>query len=164
MIVVSDASPLILLAKLDRLGLLWDLFETKVTVLRSVVDEVLCDQAGIVERQRLEEFFGSHGQIVDFAETDVESRSLSLSDQYTLTYCLRNQADWLIVDERLLRRVARANGISVVGVLGVLAQSVRVGKRSKADARRDVEVAIAEHGLRISVALYQRVMQELGHD
>jgi len=135
---------------------------TKVTVLRCVADEVLCERAGIVERQRLETFLGADAQVVDFSETDVESWSLSLSDQCSLTYCMRNRADWLVADERLLRRVARAKGISVVGALGILLQAVRAGNLSRSDARQDVEAAIAEHGLRISVALYQRVLQELG--
>ena len=42
-------------------------------------------------------------------------------------------------------------------------QSARMGKLSRDEARRDVEAAISEHGLRISVALYQRVLQELGN-
>jgi predicted nucleic acid-binding protein len=77
---------------------------------------------------------------------------------------MRNRADWLVADERLLRRVARAKGISVVGALGILLQAVRAGNLSRIDARQDVEAAIARHGLCISVALYQRVIQEPGQD
>ena len=95
MIVVSDASPLIILSKLDRLHLLTALFDTDITVLRCVASEVLGERAGILERQRLDAFFESDVRIVEFSGSDLASKALSASDQSTLTYCEENKADWL---------------------------------------------------------------------
>lgn len=161
MIVVSDASPLIILAKLDRLHLLGSLFDAEITVLRCVVDEVLGERAGILERQRLEAFFESSARIIEFTGSDLDSKALSASDQSTLTYCEQNDADWLVADERLLRRIAKGNGIAVIGTMGILLEAVRRNLLSKAEVKRDVQKAVGEHGLRISVSLYQRILEEL---
>ena len=161
MIVVSDASPLIILAKLDRLPLISRLFDAEITVLRCVVNEVLGERAGILERQRLEAFFASSARIVEFTGSDLASKALSASDQSTLTYCEQTKADWLVADERLIRRIAKGKGIAVIGTLGILLQSVRRNIHSKSEAKQDVQKAVGEHGLRISVALYQRILQEL---
>jgi predicted nucleic acid-binding protein len=160
MIVVSDASPLIFLAKLDRLHLLPGLFGTKITVLQCVSDEVLNDRAGLLEKVRLRDFLKESAEVVSFEESDIESNSLSASDQYSLTYCERHHADWLIADERLLRRVARAKGISTMGFLGILIQAVKAGLLTKRQAKRDFESVIGEHDLRISIVLYQRILRE----
>jgi predicted nucleic acid-binding protein len=161
MIVVSDASPLIILAKLDRLHLLTCLFDAEITVLRCVVSEVLGERAGILERQRLEAFFESSARIVEFSSTDLASKALSACDQSTLTYCEQNKAEWLVADERLLRRIAKGKGIAVIGTMGILLEAVRRNLLSKAEAKQDVQKAVGEHGLRISVALYQRILQEV---
>ena len=161
MIVVSDASPLIILAKLDRLGLLAALFDADITVLRCVVSEVLGERAGLLERQRLETFFEADARIVEFSGSDLASRTLSASDQSSLIYCQQNNADWLVADERLLRRIAGGNGIAVIGTMGILLEAVRREILSKSEANLDVQKAVRDHGLRISIALYQRILQEL---
>ena len=161
MIVVSDASPLIFLAKLDRLDILSELFGGKITVLKCVVDEILNDHAGLVERERFKAFLKEDAHILTFTESDIESRSLSASDQYSLTYCERNQADWLIADERLLRRVAGAKGIATIGFLGLLIRTIGANVLTKEQVKLDLEAAISLHGLRISLTLYQRVLHEL---
>lgn len=161
MIVVSDASPLIILAKLDRLHLLSRLFDAEITVLRCVVSEVLADRAGILERKRLESFLESSARIVEFTGSDLASKALSASDQSTLTWCEQNNANWLIADERLLRRIAKGRGIAVIGTMGILLEAVRRNLLSKVDAKQDLQKAVGEHGLRIAVTLYQRILQEL---
>jgi predicted nucleic acid-binding protein len=161
MIVVSDASPLIILAKLDRLHLLAGLFDTEITVLRCVVSDVLGERAGILERQRLEAFFESDARIVEFSGSDLASRTLGASDQSWLTYCEQNKADWLVADERLLRRIAKGKGIAVIGTMGILLEAVRRNILSRSEAKQDVQKAVGEHGLRISVVLYQRILQEI---
>lgn len=161
MIVVSDASPLIILAKLDRLQLLTRLFDTEITILRYVVREVLVDHAGILERQRLESFFASSARIVEFTGSDLASKALSASDQSTLSYCEQTKADWLVADERLMRSIAKGKGIAVIGTMGILLGAVRRNLLTKVEAKQDIQKAVGEHGLRISVALYQRILQEL---
>ena len=161
MTVVCDASPLIVLAKLDRLNLLNPLFGRDVVVLECVANEVTSRRASVIETQRLTRFFETGAQVVPFSESDVESKSLSKCDQSVLTYALSHSVDWLVVDERLLRRIAIEKGVAVVGTLGVLVESANRRLISRAEARANLQQAVGSHNLRISVALYQRILAEL---
>ena len=111
-VVVCDASPLVFLAKLDRLSLIPSVLGGSVFVLKCIADEVLSDSAGPQERARLDEFL-ERVQIVDFEVSRPPSRSLSRSDQAVLVWAIDNRADWLVADERMLRRIAVAEGIRV---------------------------------------------------
>jgi predicted nucleic acid-binding protein len=51
--VVCDASPLIFLAKVDRLGLIREILGERIVVLQCVADEVESEQADPVEAARL---------------------------------------------------------------------------------------------------------------
>jgi predicted nucleic acid-binding protein len=158
--IVCDASPLIFLAKLNRLDVLPQVLEGEIFVLRCVVNEVLTESAGSVERKRLDEFFAS-AEVVDFAVAEESAGALSRSDRSTLAWAIENGADWLLADERLLRRVATEEGIAVIGFLGVLLLAARRKVLSGAEVRDDIDACVSRHGCRISVALYQRLISEL---
>jgi predicted nucleic acid-binding protein len=159
-IVVCDASPLVFLAKLDRLSLISSVLGGNVFVLKCVAGEVLSDRAGPQEQARLEEFL-EQVQIVDFEVSRPASRSLSRSDQSVLVWAIENRADWLVADERMLRRIAIAERIKVVGFLGLLIAAAQRGILSRPQARLAIDDAVSKHGCRISVDLYQRLLAEL---
>lgn len=164
--IVCDASPLVFLAKLNRLSLIPALLEGDVFILQCVVEEVLAEQAGPVESSRLEAFFRDERvQTVEFERQDAglppTSAALSRSDQLTLAWATEKQADWLIADDRLLRRVAIHHGISVIGFLGIVIGSAKRGILLPGEAREAIREAVSRHECRISVALYQRLLEEL---
>lgn len=160
-VVVCDASPLVFLAKIDRLPLISSVLGGRVFVLKCIADEVVSDSAGPQERARLDEFL-DQVQVVDFKASRPPSRSLSHSDQSVLVWAIENRADWLVADERMLRRIAVAEGIRVVGFLGLLVAAAQRGIVTRPQARRAIDTAVSEHGCRISIDLYQRLMTELG--
>ena len=160
-VVVCDASPLIILAKLNRLHLIADLLGNAIVVLQWVADEVLGERAIPLERQRLNDFLSTVARAIAFEESDIESNALSASDRYTLTYSIRNAVDWLVVDERLMRRVAAEHRIAVMGVLGLIVGAAKHGILTHAESESALREAVGVHGLRISVALYQRVLDAL---
>ena len=49
----------------------------------------------------------------------------------------------------------------MIGTLGLLLEAVRSDVLTKVEAKQGVQQAVGEHGLRISVSLYQRVLEEL---
>lgn len=161
-IVVCDASPLVFLAKLDRLSLISSILGGNVFVPKCIVDEVLSESAGPQERARLNEFL-EQVQIVKSEVSRPPSRSLSRSDQSVLVWAIENHADWLVADERMLRRIAGAEGIRVVGFLGLLIAAARRGILSQSQARLAIDDCISKHGCRISIDLYQRLLVELGY-
>ena len=159
-VIVCDASPLIFLAKLNRLHLISDVLQGRVSVLKCVVDEVSSENAGVTETKRLGAFLDSV-EIVDFQAPEWSSKALSQSDQSTLTWAIEHRADWLVADERLLRRVAREEGISTVGFLGILVEAARQELLLPTEAKEAIDESISRHGCRISVDLYRRILSEL---
>lgn len=161
MIVVCDASPLIFLAKLNRLNLILPLLGPDVVVLQCVVDEVLeSERAGDIELRRLHVFLKSV-RIVDFRETAWSSGRLSASDRQTLTYAVQQRARWLLADERLLRRIATEEGLATIGTLGLIAAAAKNGLITPREALADIDAAVSRHGFRISIALYRRFRAEM---
>jgi predicted nucleic acid-binding protein len=159
-VIVCDASPLIFLAKLDRLNLIPDVLQGRVSVLRCVVDEVSSENAGVTETKRVVAFLDSV-EIIDFQAPEWSSKALSQSDQSTLSWAIEHRADWLVADERLLRRVAREESRSTIGFLGILVEAARQGILSPTEAREAIDESISRHGCRIAVDLYQRTLSEL---
>ena len=160
-VVVCDASPLIFLAKLDLLELIAKVARRQIVVLECVAREVLSKQATPIELQRLQMWI-QKVEVIDYEGSTFASDALSRSDHSTLAWAVENRAEWMIADERLLRRFAQAHGIKVMGFCGILMQAERQDHLSAERARECVNTAIREHGLRISIALYQRILSQLG--
>lgn len=159
-IVVCDASPLIFLAKLNQLGLVERVTGRGAVVLRCVVDEVLSKRAMPLEAERLREWL-STVEVVDHMGSLFPTDALSRSDQSSLAWSVENHAEWLLADERLLRRFARERGIQVIGFCGLLLQAVSRGEMPAKEVRALIDTAIREHGFRISIELYQHIVDRL---
>ncbi len=160
MIVVCDASPLIFLAKTNRLAIVPALLGKDIVVLDCVVKELLHERAGRVETDRLRAFLAGTTQQVWQGEAE-PSLALSASDQSSLGWAIEHSAAWLVTDERLLRRVARDHGIAVVGYCGLLVQAAHSGLLSPDQVRADLDQAINQDGFRISVRLYREILDSL---
>jgi len=159
-IIVCDASPLIFLAKLDLLSLIEDILGGKVYVLHCVVEEIRSDKATAAETRRLDAFL-DEAEIIHFEITETKASALSRSDQSTLRWAIDHQADWLIADEKLLRRIALEEGIPVTGFLGLLVEAAKTGRLTGFAAREAVQLAVKRHGCRISAALYHHILAAL---
>jgi predicted nucleic acid-binding protein len=159
-IVICDASPLIFLAKIDGLVLVNRIIPGRQVVLACVVREVLGERAGPVEAERLRRWLEG-ADVVDYEGSVFPSLALSRSDQSTLAWAVENRADWLLADERLLRRFAKDRGIGVIGFCGVLVKAVERGFLQANRARQMLDAAVDEHGLMISIVLYRRMIEEL---
>jgi predicted nucleic acid-binding protein len=160
MIVVCDASPLVFLAKANRLPILPALLGNDIVVLDCVVKELLHERASPVETERLRTFLTGTTQPVWQGKIE-PSLALSTSDQSSLTWAIEHKAAWLVADERLLRRVALDHGIAVTGFCGLLIQAARSGLLSPGQVRSDLDQAISHHGFRISVQLYREILANL---
>ena len=163
MTVVCDASPLIFLAKTNRLAIVPALLGKDIVVLDCVVKELLHERAGPVETHRLRAFLAGTSRPSWKGPLEA-SLALSISDQSSLSWAIENKAAWLVADERLLRRVARDHGIAVVGFCGLLVQASRSGLLGRDQVRTDLDQAISRHGFRISVRLYREILTSLEGD
>ena len=160
-LVICDASPLIFLAKVDQLELIAKVTGCPVVVLSCVVREILSERATPVEAHRLRIWL-SNVETVEHEDSLFTTDALSKSDQSTLAWAVKNRAEYLLADERLLRRFAQEYGIRSIGFCGILIQASQKGYLSQGEARRCIDVAVQEHGLRISVQLYQKILDRLG--
>lgn len=126
-LVVADASPLIGLAAAGAFGLLHRLFD-RVTVTTAVRDEVLAggDRPGARE---LTEAIEDGWIEVAVVRSDREHfTDLGAGEASTLALAINHPGQCLVLmDEPLGRAHARAHGIAVTGLAGVLLAAKRAG-------------------------------------
>ncbi len=129
-IIVSDASPLIALAKLDRLDLLLSIF-SEVHIPRAVYLETTCDRHRH-DAQLIHDYLEQHAtvhndcndenyQLLKAILGEGESQALSLAIKLGCG---------ILIDERLGRRVAKQYAISSVGIKGLLLQAKSTSQSS----------------------------------
>ncbi|HID78042.1 MAG TPA: DUF3368 domain-containing protein [Planctomycetaceae bacterium] len=77
-----------------------------------------------------------------------------------MTLALQTKADWLLLDQREARKVAKSLGLHVTGVLGVLLRARREGKLpSLRDAMEQVEIRA---GFRMGADLVAELLRKAG--
>jgi predicted nucleic acid-binding protein len=159
LIVVSDTSPILNLARIGRLELLASLYE-----------QVLIPPAVLAE------LFASRG---DFPAIDIASvswlilgtpkdhdrvlelrKNLDVGEAESIILALERQAELLLVDERRGRRIAAALGLRITGLLGVLAYAKRAGLIELVKPILDELIQNARFW--IGSDLYRDVLSELG--
>lgn len=155
--VVCDTSPLILLAKIDRLDLLFRLYDD-VVVPVSVLDEVTMRPSeetraieSLVENQAL--------QIRRGSPEALESLSVDLGagEREAIALAIETEADMVVLDDREGRRVARERELAVTGTIGILIEAR--ARDMISSVRRELD-RLVEAGLWIDEVFYHRILQE----
>ncbi len=160
MTVVSDASPLINLARIDKLDLLPRLYG-ELHLPEAVWQEVVIQGAGQPGAQEIQEasWIKRHA-VANRPLVQALEQELDAGEAEAIALALELQAELLLMDERLGREVARHLGLRYIGLIGVLLEAKRKGLISALkphlDALRDTA------GFRVSEALYKRVLQDEG--
>lgn len=157
-IIVSDASPLIALAKLDQLELLFVSF-SEVHIPQAVVHEATRDRYR-KDSEIIHDFISQNQSVVIHSDQDNktyteyrnildegESQALALADSL---------ACGILIDERLGRKIAKLHHIPVVGVMGVLLQAKSKGK---IPAIRPFIEQLLENDYRLSKRVIELVLQ-----
>ncbi len=128
MIVVADSSALVALAASDTLSLLDQLFQT-VCIPPAVFLE--CTVAGKPEAARLEAYLEDKVAHLDLKEFVIAAAGLGQGELEAMALYKVLHADRLLIDDDRARRVARHNGIEVIGSLGVLLRAKESGMISE---------------------------------
>lgn len=120
--VVCNASPLIILGRIDRLDLLPALFGT-VQVSSEVYEEVVVAGVGRPAAAAIKAAKWIQVQPplteVDLASWRTEAR-LGSGELATIALAKTLGADWTIVDERAARQLATKHKLKVIGCVGIL--------------------------------------------
>ena len=154
MIIVADSAPLIFLAKINQLSLLNGLFNAQILVPVVVRREILGPNVP-PDEERLLTGFLSGCQIVALPKPTRFAQALSYADNCILTLAVKEPANVILSDDRLLRKTAVIEGIRVVGTIGIL---IRATKSSLLTTKKSVELLdelVEEHNFRISTRVYE---------
>lgn len=148
MIVVSNSSPLITLARTGQLDLLPRLFG-RVNIAEEVRQEVVGRGAGrpAAEAVGSAEWIQSHPAVS--TEEMLRLRSLhplGAGELATVLLARSLPADLAIIDERAARRLAQASGLAVMGCIGILETGFRRGL--VADLRQSYQ-ELLKQGIRV---------------
>ena len=160
MIVLTDASPLIFLAKLDRLDLIGRLFGKDILVPSLVSEEVLLPPLPPGEELRLRRFLES-AMIVKVGKSRKKSLSLSRADLAVYQLAIERKANYVLSDDKLLRALLATEGLVPLGTIGILMHAVNKELLTKEEARSGLDELIKKHNLRISIELFERVLEQL---
>jgi len=159
--VVVNATPLIALSLIGHLSLLREMFD-EVIVPAAVYEEVVVQGRGRPGADELAQADWLQVMPFDGAIT-IEPMLLGL-DAGELSVLLLSQQlrpDWVIVDERLARRVALAMGLPVKGTLGVLLAAAWAGLLSQEEAL-DILDRLLSAGIRVSPRWQNWFRSEVG--
>lgn len=126
MIVISDTSPVLNLSLIGRLDLLVSLYE-QVLIPPAVYQELMRSDAGPPLIDRASCAWLVVEPVRDTSRVAQLRAELDLGEAEAIALALEKRADLVLVDERLGRRAARALGLRVTGLLGVLAEAKRAG-------------------------------------
>ena len=154
MIIVADSAPLIFLAKINQLSLLNGLFSAQILVPAVVRKEILGPNVPPDEERLLTGFlYGC--RIEALGKPTRFALALSNADNCILTMAVKEPANVILSDDRLLRKTAGIEGIRVVGTIGIL---IRATKSSPLNAKKSVKLLdelVEEHNFRISIRVYE---------
>ncbi|NET62383.1 MAG: DUF3368 domain-containing protein [Symploca sp. SIO2E6] len=161
MIVVSDTSPITNLSAVGALELLHQLYD-RVIIPQGVYDEMASlgyQVPGTVEVQTLDWI---ENRTVENRQGVEELRAdLDMGEAEAIILALELDADLLLLDERRGRRVALEVGVKKIsGLLAVLQEAKRKGLIL--EIKPILDRLISENNFRISVSLYNRVLQFAG--
>jgi len=160
--VVSNASPLINLARIGQFQLLTTLFGT-IRIPDAVYDEVVVRGAGQPGSDEVGNAVWIERQSV--ANLDLVRalrQELDAGEAESIALALERQADLLLMDERLGREVALQLGVRTMGLVGLLAAAKHRGLLPAVKGPLQALRHVA--GFRLSEQLVARVLHDEGEE
>ena len=154
---VVNSSPLIFLAKINRLDLLNKLFD-EVIIPKAVYEEAVLngkrDKTEIiknlnwikveeVKNRRLINFLMN---FIDYGESEV------------IAYAVENNIDLVVLDDKDARKIAREFDLKVIGTLGILIISKKKGYINEL---KPIIEKLVDNNFRISEKLLRRILEEV---
>jgi len=128
MIVVSNTTPLIGLAQIQRFDLLRQLFG-EIYIAQAVYDEavVFGREEGGARREVAEASWIKTMKVNDRLAVEVLLDEMDLGEAETIVLARETGAEWVLMDEKKGRRKLAQMGINKIGTLGILLKSKQMG-------------------------------------
>lgn len=161
MIVVSNAGPIIALARIEQLCLLQNLYGELLipTAVQKEVAGLPVDLPGASEVRTASwiKVFG----VSDFLSVSLLRERLDAGESEAIVLVFERQADLLLIDEARGRRIAQARELPHIGTLGILLLAKR---RGLIEAVTPLLNQLLTAGFRMDDSLMQIVKQQAGEE
>jgi len=160
MIVVSDTTPLIGLASIQRFDLLRRLFG-ELYIAQAVYNEAVASghEAGGAKRQVSTATWIRTVSVQDRLAVEVLLDELDLGEAETIVLAREIGADWVLMDEKKGRRKLTQLGLRKIGTVGILLKAKQVGLLPA--VKPDLE-QLRRQGFSLSQAVVDAVLQQAG--
>lgn len=159
MLVVSNTSPILNLAIIGHLNLIKDQF-VQVIVPPGVLAELKIneDRPGSLAMQAAIAEGWIQVQPLTQSQTIVQllRQTLDHGESEAIALALEKQADWILLDERDGRKMAKSLGLKITGILGILLKAKQSGSVSLLKPALDDLTQIA--GFRIAPTLMAQIL------
>jgi len=125
MIVISDSSPLISLAVIEKLDMLGKLYE-EIYVPIAVSEEVVRADKPFARKLKL--FLnGRTKSVKNKMAVEILSGDIGAGEAEAIVLALEQQPAVVLIDDLKARRFAKMNGLNVIGTMGILLKAKKVG-------------------------------------
>ena len=157
--IVSNASPLIFLAKIGKLDLLEDY---EVIIAEQVHEEIL--QGGLSGREdsyKIESLVKSNKIKVEEINInkELDKQSLGAGEKAAISLAIAKKINLILLDERKARRIAKFYKLNPRGTIGILFEALKKNKITKKEFRELIQKLIKE-GYRISEDIIMELLKE----
>jgi predicted nucleic acid-binding protein len=156
---VCNTSPLILLSKIEKLGLIFQLFGNVIAP-QAVIDEI---KAGSDDLAHI------LNNLIDVKKLIVRKAGakylkdipfdIGAGEREAIALALETAADIIIIDDHLARNVSRGKGLKITGTIGIL---IEAKSRGLIKSLRNELDSLIESGMWIKETFYHRLLQEFG--
>lgn len=154
MIIITDASPLISFAILNKLQILDKIFED-IIIPKSVYNEI--SQEGKLYSKELKEFGKNRiKEVKNKLAVDLLQKHLDIGEAETIILAKENNILDILIDEYKGRQIAKENGLHPIGTLGVLIHAKKKNLIIKVKPELD---KLIENHIRISEKLYSTTLK-----
>ena len=158
MIVISDATPIISLTKIDMLDILGR-FYNEVLLPKAVFDEVCSNPAFSDEAETIRNCVFIRVETVNNTQSVriLRAAGLDLGESEAIVLADSLPDSLLLMDERKGRQIASSMGIRITGTLGILIQAKKLGIIDQVKPLLD---ALPNVNIRIGESLYRSILEQ----
>jgi hypothetical protein len=157
---VSNTSPILNLAVIDRLSLVREQFTT-VAIPKGVLKELRIEENLPGSKKILDALEAKWLQveeIQDSAMLRILKRELDVGEAEAISLAAETSAQWILLDESEARRIAKDLGLKVTGVLGILLRACRQNRIPS--LRTEMERLREKAGFYIADQLFEDLLKQ----
>jgi uncharacterized protein len=158
--VVSNTSPILNLAIVDRLELLYRQFG-EILIPNAVLEELKVDEerpGSQVIREAISSGLIQIQEVNNKPLAQLLKQTLDRGEAEAIALAIEIKADWTLLDEREGRKVAKSLGLKVTGILGILLRAKQVGEIGS--LQTIIDDLINKAGFRIAPELLTQILMQ----